>query len=348
MGQTTSTTPGPPGKGISSSSLNKTTGMLTLTYTDGTSTSIGPIIGPAGPEGPSSAVGITAVSQSTDGTSITITLSNGTTQGPFKVQGPPGNTGLGIKSIALSSDGSDLNFIMTDNSVQTVPATTLKGPKGDPGTPATGIPSTQLMYSANGDLTQMTSPVGIFLTNTDKRLADANNSEISNDTTNRKALMLAGNKSGGNGAQVIVFDDLTVGRNLTVNNDLNVLGDSWSKPFQLIDGNGKCVDGPQIAGGTNNGVFGCNGTSSQLWQKNFLTGQLRLYQTGNCIGTSGGLGNKWVMKGCSGIDTDQQITWGPYNSLRSAGGNCFDTGNPNMNYPCQEPGYNSNQKFHFG
>ena len=53
-----------------------------------------------------------------------------------------------------------------------------------------------------------------------------NNSEISNDTTDFKSLMLLGNTSAENGRQVKVWDDLSVDRNLNVNHQV-CIGPRW-------------------------------------------------------------------------------------------------------------------------
>jgi hypothetical protein len=145
---------------------------------DGVQGPIGPIgpIGKDGIQGPIGPIG-------KDGIQGPVGPSGGPT-GPTGAAGQPGLTG------------------------PTGPA----GASGPAGTNAAGIPSTQLMYFANGTLG--VSPVNINMTSSVQNLADSKNSEISNDTASLKALALYGNTSAGGKRKVNIYDDLTVPGNI--------------------------------------------------------------------------------------------------------------------------------------
>lgn len=108
MGQTQSTTPGPSGRGISSTTIDRN-GLMTITYTDGTNQKVQVPLGASG-------VGISNAVVDANG-NLTITMSDGSTKGPFSIKGPAGivssETTTQI-STQLTSNNSFVNSLATN------------------------------------------------------------------------------------------------------------------------------------------------------------------------------------------------------------------------------------------
>lgn len=119
--------PGEPGRGIAS--VRITDGKLAVTYTDGTTRTVGNVTGPAGPRG----VGIVAVELS-DAGELIVRLSDGTVRnlgtivGPRGAQGP---RGPGITDVDVTA-GNDIIVRYSDGTSETV-GTLPRGPRGERG-----------------------------------------------------------------------------------------------------------------------------------------------------------------------------------------------------------------------
>lgn len=135
--------PGADGRGISSAKVNSS-GELVLTYTDGTTSNVGKVVGSDGEDGEDGASSTITVESITGGHRLTITTTDGlnvTEETIDVMDGQNGNAGRGIKSIARTSGsgaaGATDTYTITYSDNTTSTFSVYNGKNGSNGTSVT-------------------------------------------------------------------------------------------------------------------------------------------------------------------------------------------------------------------
>lgn len=139
---------GPAGKGISTVTINDS-GIMTIAYSDGTSSEIGNVIGPQGPEGKQGPRGIQGesgfspvVSTSKVDKVTTVTITDSTGEHTFEINdgidgtnGEKGEQGEAGKSIEIAVNGDYIQWRVVEDLAWTnlIAVAALKGDKGEQG-----------------------------------------------------------------------------------------------------------------------------------------------------------------------------------------------------------------------
>ena len=139
---------GPAGKGISTVTINDS-GIMTIVYSDGTSSEIGNVIGPQGPEGKQGPQGIQGesgfspvVSTSKENKVTTVTITDSIGEHTFEIndgadgsKGEKGDQGENGNSIEIAVNGDYIQWRVVGDLAWTnlIAVAALKGEKGDQG-----------------------------------------------------------------------------------------------------------------------------------------------------------------------------------------------------------------------